>query len=65
VKDSAGHERTIEEVRREAYKTARMMAPKDLFAALVEACGGVENLPESFTCCDCHGLWYDQCEKYR
>ena len=65
MKDSAGTERTVEEVRKAALETAHQMGERQIMQVLVDEVGGWENLPADFTRCDCHGLWYDQCEVYR
>jgi len=65
VTDSAGHVRTISQVRKLAEDTADQMSPLALMEMLVDECGGVDRLPSVLTRCDCHGLWYDECETYR
>jgi hypothetical protein len=65
VKDSAGTERTIEDIQKSARATARQMGDTEVLDVLVDEVGGWDRLPDFFTRCDCHGLWYDQCEAYR
>lgn len=65
MKDSAGTERTAAEVESAAMETARQMGVRLVMRDLIEEVGGVEGLPDAYTRCDCHGLWYDQCEVYR
>ncbi len=61
--DSAGNERTVEQVQRLARETMFQMGEHvvlDMMVGMV----GVEGLPAELTRCDCHGLWYDECEVY-
>ena len=64
MKDSAGTERTEEEVLEMARRTADYLTRSELLRMVVEASGGVEWLPADMTRCDCHDLWYDACEAY-
>jgi hypothetical protein len=64
--DSAGNVRSEEQVHAIAERTAAQMTWREIFRDLVEECGGyASGLPEAYTRCDCHGLWYDECEMYR
>lgn len=65
MKDSAGNERTVEQVEMLARTTLGQMSTGEVADMLIEAAGGVGGLPETLTRCDCHGLWYDECELYR
>jgi len=65
VKDSAGNERTEEQVRKIARDTAYQMGVTAVLDAFAEEVGGYDNLPADMTRCECHGLWYDECEAFR
>lgn len=62
MKDSAGNERTEEQVRKMAKDTLSQMSTYEVLDLLGPSPSW---WPDELTQCDCHGLWYDECEAYR
>jgi hypothetical protein len=63
VKDSAGNERTDEQVKELVRRTLRDMSRSEVAELVIDG-WGLAGLPPDLTRCPCHDLWYDECEVY-